>query len=124
MNIRHANKGDFMSAIRTCLVFILFFLIISCTSNSIKKTKTSLSLGDKDVRNHNRDSLTVDTCLCQNRLISLFVPDSANRYVKLIPANSNKTGTLSYDPPPQTFGGISIIYFNDSCRILKTEYEE
>jgi hypothetical protein len=72
------------------------------------------------LNNHQRDSLTTDTCLCRKRLIKVFDLEPEDSFtISFEPATRFKRGKLYWGEKAPVLGGCGEVIIDKNCRIIK-----
>jgi hypothetical protein len=82
----------------------------------------------KMAADHQKDSLTTDTCLCRKRLTKLYTEPIGSYDISFLPATRSKYGYFYFSPRNSGdtcwLGGNGKITIDDSCRVIKVELGE
>jgi hypothetical protein len=112
-------------------ILAMFLLILSCSliykQNRSDRIIINDTLIESKIKNHNKDSLTVDTCLCNKRINATFGFLPKDTFdINYYAASKSENGRITWDYKPilKVLSGLSEAFFNDSCKILGVKYGE
>jgi hypothetical protein len=102
------------------LIFICCFCFAHHRDNNTGNQKE-----DVLINNHNKDSLTTDTCLCKKRLLNIYSYLPADSFDMDYHPFINNKGYLLFTMIKSNsfFGSYLKIIINDSCKIIGWEVD-